>query len=242
MSSSNADGVEITRKNLGRAFSLGLARLLSRTRAGNLTLLDRCRRWSAAYYDARLNIRTASVDDKDTVDNGFSASLHGDGVEYESPDYRNLRRVFKVLDLGPEDVFYDLGSGKGRVLCLAARHSIRKAVGIEINPNYCLVARRNAASLRSRRARIDLLCADACRAPLNEGTVYFMYNAFGPDTLNDVLDNLKSSLKEHPRPIRLIYYNAVHADLLGQRTWLEQYDSFRTLTGRQVAFWRTTAG
>lgn len=239
MSRLNSAVVKTESKGRDSVRSRWMAQLVRLSRSSGFPVLQTGRRWVAAYHDARLNIDTAWIDADRAGGGATPGSVHGDGVRYESPDYRNLQRVFNVLSLGSDDVFYDLGCGKGRVLCLAARYPIRKAVGIEIVPDLCRAARRNAMALRLRRAPIALLCADACHAPLDGGTVYFMFNAFGAGTLSEALDNLAASIDAEPREVRIVYYNAKHEDELRRRPWLEEYDSFQTLTGRKVSFWRS---
>ena len=45
-----------------------------------------------------------------------------------------IRQALKLANLQPDEVLYDLGSGDGRVLVIAAREFGAKAVGIEIGP------------------------------------------------------------------------------------------------------------
>src|SRR5262245_1268993 len=66
------------------------------------------------------------------------------------------RTVFK-----PDDVFYDIGCGAGRVLCYVARRRISKVVGIELSPAFADEARKNAATLRGRISPIEVRCGDA---------------------------------------------------------------------------------
>ncbi|MFH1030401.1 MAG: hypothetical protein V1770_04035 [bacterium] len=45
---------------------------------------------------------------------------------------RDLRRIFKLANLKPEEVFYDLGCGNGKTVVFAAKNYGAKAVGIEL--------------------------------------------------------------------------------------------------------------
>ena len=45
-----------------------------------------------------------------------------------------IRKALKLVNLRPNEVLYDLGSGDGRVLIIAAREFSAQAVGIEIGP------------------------------------------------------------------------------------------------------------
>lgn len=173
--------------------------------------------------------------------NGPADSRHGDGLWYAPPDYRYLRRIMRILRPGPEDVFYDIGSGMGRVLCMAARWRISRVVGIELDRPLCQIARQNADRMRGRHAPIDVRCEDASSADLSDGTIYYLYNPFGPETMRDVLGRIRRALADRPRRVRVVYHNSVHEDLMRSCEWLELTDVFKTLRGQRVTFWTASA-
>ena len=163
---------------------------------------------------------------------------HRDNYAYAAPDYWYLRKVISILDPRPDDVVYDLGSGLGRFLCLVARARIRRCVGIELFEPLCREAEKNAASLRGRKTQIDVVCSDVAAADLSDGTIYFMFNPFGSDTMKEVFANIRDSLAVNPRPVRIAYYNSFHADVLRSCGWLEEYHRFHTRSGMAVTFWK----
>jgi len=165
---------------------------------------------------------------------------HDDNVRYETADYWNIRKVARILKPGPEDVFYDIGSGMGRMLCVMARRPIRKCIGIELFEPLCEIARRNVASLRGRKAPVEIRCADAATADLSDGTIYYMFNPFGEETLRDALENIRTSLSRKSRTVTLVYYNAVHETLLNDIGWLEKIGQFNAFGGHVVSLWRST--
>lgn len=171
-----------------------------------------------------------------------SQAKHDDGTTYASPDYLYLYKIARILNPSPEDVFYDLGSGKGRMLCVMARKRLRKCVGIELFEPLCQMARRNALRLRGRKSPIEILCEDAAKANLSDGTIYFMFNPFGIDTMRDVLDHIEKSLSENPRHVSIVYHNAFHETALTERSWLEKCRSFKSLQGAAVSIWRNRPG
>jgi hypothetical protein len=93
-----------------------------------------------------------------------TSSAHGDAVFYEPTDYRLLHKYIKPLRLKKHDVVFDVGCGMGRTVCIFARRLIRKCVGIEIDPMLAECAKANAATLRGRRAVIDIRLSDAAVA------------------------------------------------------------------------------
>lgn len=202
--------------------------------------------WSRA-NDFWLNIDTSDAltpDDLDPVKawpfaKPSKLAKHKDNLVYQAVDYRNLRRLRGLLRPGPNDVFYDIGCGKGRVVCVFAQVGQRRVVGIELDQGLCESARRNAKSLRGRKTPIEVRCADAATTDLSDGTIYFMYNPFGEATMRDVLNNIHGSLKSTPRRLRVAYCNAKCTALFEAAGWLHSAAEFKTFTGRKVILYDT---
>jgi predicted RNA methylase len=113
------------------------------------------------------------------------------------------------LHLPRDSNFVDIGSGKGRVLLIASQYGFRKVVGIEFSRELCNIARRNV-EVFSRKVKpsssIEVIETDATEYHFHpEDRVLFMYNPFDAFILAKVLDRIRSSLEENPRPIWLIY-------------------------------------
>lgn len=163
---------------------------------------------------------------------------HADAVEYGSVDHRNIRKSLDRLHLTPADVFVDIGCGKGRVVCLAARRPISLVVGIELFDRLCEVARQNAERVRGRRSPIEIHCADASAFDCSAGTVFYLFNPFGAQTMREVLANIHRSLQSHPRPIRICYFNPKQEHVFLECSWLKLTDSFHTWGGSRATFWK----
>lgn len=54
---------------------------------------------------------------------------------------RDLKRIFKLADLKPGQVFYELGCGDGRVTIYAANNFNIKAIGLEISLPFYLICK-----------------------------------------------------------------------------------------------------
>jgi len=104
--------------------------------------------------------------------------------------------------------FIDLGSGKGRALLLAAEYPFRRIIGVEVQAELHAVAEENLARLRENDDKIDAqsICLDAreFRFPPDPLVVY-LFNPFPDYVLSAVIDNLRSSLARHARPVYVIY-------------------------------------
>lgn len=103
--------------------------------------------------------------------------------------------------------FVDLGSGKGRVLLMAAEYPFRRIIGVELLPELDAIARVNV----SRDPRLELILADARDFVFpSDPFILFLFNPFPTWVLRDVLRNLQRSLEAAPRAVFLIFHNAVH--------------------------------
>src|SRR4051812_12826289 len=137
------------------------------------------RRARTALIERYLSIDTCGPDgDECAVSTGFA-----DAQGYQAIDYLLLRDYLSRVSMGPADVFYDVGCGEGRTLCLAARRPIARCVGIEVDPVLGAKARSNGDRLRGRKARIEVRLGDAAEADYSERTVYWLFNPFGARTL-----------------------------------------------------------
>lgn len=134
-----------------------------------------------------------------------------DATWYQPTQAKPLRDILRKLDLPKDGVFVDLGSGKGRVLLIAAQFRFRNVVGVEFSPELCEIARDNVKVFTQRTditARIDVVESDVATYSIKpDHKVFFMNNPFEEVVMNRVLANLRSSVTQFPRKIWLIYHN-----------------------------------
>lgn len=85
-----------------------------------------------------------------------------------------IRKALKLVNLKPDEVFYDLGAGDGRVLLIAAKEFGARAVGLEIGPvQVALVWLR--ILLGGFGERVQVKWANYYRADLSRADVVFIY-------------------------------------------------------------------
>jgi len=132
---------------------------------------------------------------------------------YEPLPYAGLRRIGETLAPGPEDVIYDLGCGKGRVVCWFARRPVAKVVGVEYDPALADAARANLAALRGAQALVEIRTGDAVTEDYSRATVVMLYNPFGATLMREVLENLSRSLDDKPRRLRIVYASPAHEEV-----------------------------
>jgi hypothetical protein len=117
-----------------------------------------------------------------------------------------------------EFTFIDIGSGKGRALLMAADYPFRRILGIELLPELHRVAKENIAKFKSDSQQcfvIACLLGDACDFVFPpEPTVIYLFNPLPEFGLAKIISNLESSLREHPRPVFVLYHNPLQEHVL----------------------------
>jgi SAM-dependent methyltransferase len=116
--------------------------------------------------------------------------------------------------------FIDIGSGKGRALLLAADYPFRRIMGIELLPALHRVAQKNIKKYKSDSQQcfaIDCLLGDASEFGFPpEPTVLYLFNPLPESGLAKLVSNLEHSLREHPRPVFVLYHNPLLEPLLAR--------------------------
>jgi len=124
--------------------------------------------------------------------------------------------------------FIDLGSGKGRVLLIAADYPFRRIVGVELLTELHGVALENLRQYKSNSQKcfdVETICGDARTFTFPaEPTVLYLFNPLKEEGLSQVIFNLERSLRDQPRPLYLLYHNPLLEHVLANR-------GFRKLSG-----------
>jgi SAM-dependent methyltransferase len=172
---------------------------------------------SAHRVAGRLVDRHLGIDTADEVRLERLGLAAPERVGYQPSGWLTLRRILRADEVSPADVFLDLGSGKGRVVLLAARYPFGRVTGVELSERLTSIARSNVAAYRPRlRCRnIELVSADVTTYPIpDDVSVVYMNNAFRGSIFDAAIRNLIDSVDRHPRTVRLIYSNARDHDRL----------------------------
>jgi SAM-dependent methyltransferase len=104
--------------------------------------------------------------------------------------------VEKMLELGrvkPADVVYDLGSGDGRIVIMAAQKYNARAVGVEIMPDLCRKATEKIKGL-GLQEKVTMLEDSALRVDLSPANVVTMC------LLTSSNDRLRPNLEKFLKP------------------------------------------
>ena len=141
---------------------------------------------------------------------------HPERIDYHPSGWLSLRAALHPSDVGPEDVFADLGAGKGRVVYQAARrYGLKRVIGVELSPELAAAARANL-DRHARKLRCDdvqIVTADALQWQVPDDlTIAYMFCPFTGATFRGVVDNLVASYDRAPRRLRIVYLNPEEHD------------------------------
>jgi len=184
--------------------------------AGLRGLLGRLRfRWRS--WRVRAKWRALEEEDGFDAAHGTETTRQLLRANYGATPVRTFRRILAALT-GPLDdlVFVDLGSGKGRVLCLASEHPFPRIIGVEHSPELHAAAERNLAEFvrRSgrREDRFELVCADAVAFardawPEGDGVLLFLYCPFSTSELDAVCAAVRASSSARGQRLIVAFVN-----------------------------------
>lgn len=152
-----------------------------------------------------------------------------------------VKKVLNRLQLSKDQTFIDIGSGKGRILILAAEYGFQNIKGIELSSNLSAIAESNIRTFKSKTnysGQIQIINTDATKYKFEiTDNIIFMYNPFNGIIFEKVIDNIKLSLEKHPRQITIIYMNPTERQMLESKlefssiqnfTWNEHYTIYKT--------------
>jgi SAM-dependent methyltransferase len=139
---------------------------------------------------------------------------------------RHMLRDLPVTDVSSY-TFIDMGSGKGRMLLLAAELPFRRIIGVEFASDLDAVVRKNVKTYRNPKQaclEIEPVNMDAAQYefPPEPSFIYFFY-PFDRFVMEPVIQNLNRSLAEHPRDVIVLYCNPVLSDVVEAASNLRVY-------------------
>jgi hypothetical protein len=135
------------------------------------------------------------------------------GTHYQAIFPDRFRESIDSLSIEPQEyTFVDIGAGKGRALFLAQDMGFKRVIGVEFALELVQICQQNisrkvAAGLASV-SPVEIVHTDALSYKLpNEQTVLYFYNPFGEEIMVRMIERIRASLEEMPRPIKIVYEN-----------------------------------
>ena len=121
------------------------------------------------------------------------------GFGWQPTPIDRVREMLSMADVKPGDTVYDLGSGDGRIIAVAAKEFGARAVGIEIDPVRVLLSRLRIRGLRD----VAVVRGNFFKADLGDATVVTLFQRAG--TNNALRDKFVSELKPGSRVVSFVY-------------------------------------
>ena len=154
------------------------------------------------------------------------AGDHKQGLMYLPARAATVRLALRNLPITQHQnyTFVDLGSGKGRMLFLAAEYPFRKIEGVEFAMELHSEAQQNIARYRNRKKRclkIESVNLDATDYIFpHENLVIALFNPFGPEVMQRVLGHIQESVVDCPRDVLMMMLFPELATVVDRRNWL----------------------
>lgn len=173
----------------------------------------RRQRYGDMEYDWEKRVNTTSG----TV--GWRARLLGVfHSPYQPTEPELFREMMGALPIELERfTFVDIGSGKGRTLLMASEFPFQKIVGVELMEDLHRAAEENIRVYRvsgpaneGAGGRITAVLGDAREFEFpKEPLVVYLFNPLPEAGLRELTARLKESVGEWPRPVWIVYHNAL---------------------------------
>jgi precorrin-6B methylase 2 len=181
-------------------------------------------------WEAQLGISTRGIVEVDKPDSCYYATVN----------YSIIHRILERLSLQSSDTFVDVGCGKGRVVCCAARHPCKKAVGVDYSKDLCRQARTNLERLHGRKAPVVVHNGIAEEFDYTEATALFFFNPFGATTLDAVLHKINHDTRQNGVRFAFVNSTVYQDDVFAEHSWLEKYDYWNVErgAGQSVSYYR----
>ena len=170
-------------------------------------------------FDRRYGTDTA--EEVPLVEAGVSAEAADRGNRMYRPLWEDaFHATLAALDMDFEGfTFVDIGSGKGKVLMMAADYPFSRIVGVEYSPLLHAIAQRNLAIYSSPGQRCTDLSsveADACEYRLPPGPLVCLnFNSLDAGTLKRFVRHVEDDLESRDTPAYVLVCNIRHIGEMG---------------------------
>lgn len=153
--------------------------------------------------------------------------LHPELVGYIPSGIAPIVQAVRLIPIGPEDTFIDVGAGLGKVVMAVHLLTGAEVRGIELQPELVDGARRRARALGLDTLNYDV--ADARVADFSGASVVFLYLPFTGATLDAVMRRIEAAAQQRQLVVCTLGLDLGAYGWLRERAtdelWLSIYDS-----------------
>ena len=175
--------------------------------------------------ERKYHINTIEINDfryeKIESDNLSHASI------YQGSNYFIIEKAFEYLKYeNANNNILDFGSGKGRIMVVAAHYGFKNITGIDFSESLCREAEYNIEKIKHLfpSTNFKIICDDAVNYTIeNDTNVFFFFNPFDEVIMLQVVKNILFSLKQKSRKIFIVYINPLHKEIFLSASFEEEY-------------------
>jgi 16S rRNA G966 N2-methylase RsmD len=164
--------------------------------------------FSDLFFDYKYKVETINTIMLDELDIDSPNKVHG--RYYEGTNTFIFKRMFPHIPVNvANSCIVDFGSGKGKVMLLAAERGFRKVMGVEFSGQLVDICRKNLEIFKRRtksKTEFEVFNMDAAEFEIpSEANLLFFSNPFDEALITRVIENMLRSLEKHPREIVVVH-------------------------------------
>jgi SAM-dependent methyltransferase len=148
------------------------------------------------------------------------------GHRYQASTPGRAISALERLPIRPDEfTLVDIGSGKGRVVLIAAKLPFRRIIGVEFASELHDIAVGNVRRVRPDDPRLELVCQDVTDYEFpDEPLVLYFYGPFLAPSMRIVMDRVAQSLRARPRRAYLVLFTAPDLQREAEMVGFERVD------------------
>jgi len=180
--------------------------------------------WHEYAFDSKYSINTRGRSQPNP--HNIEGNNVNRGKEYQGYSYYFFKIFMKNLPVNfSESVFIDFGSGKGRVLIMAAEFNFKRVFGIEFAEEFYEESLKNTGKAKLNTDKLEIIHTDAVNFQIPDDTnVMFFFNPFDEEIMEGVLKNIDESKSKNSRDIYLVYTSPIYEDCFNKRGYEKVFE------------------
>lgn len=159
--------------------------------------------------EGKYKINTTGINDLKKLE--LKGKFRDQAEVYQGASYHVMEKLFsRLVSLGVSGPFVDFGSGKGRVMVVAAYFGFLKITGVEFARELVVLASENIRKAQTLfpETRFVLLHENAVNYEIgSDAEIFFFFNPFKKQVMRKVCGNILSSVRKYPRTVYVVYVN-----------------------------------
>ncbi len=124
------------------------------------------------------------------------------GAPWQPSEVESIRKMLEMAELKQGEKVYELGSGDGRILIMAAEEFGAQATGIEINPFLVLYSRLRVWAKRLND-KVKIIGADMFKIDISEADVLVLFQR--EETNERLKEKLSTEMKKGARLVSYVW-------------------------------------